>query len=221
MHLYCGADVHADGLERIAGDPCWQSAATAVRLCARQRVLGLSDLPWAIRSRSPLGVTIVVLLRFDIGSDGLGRRQPRRRAHDRRRRDRDDGPRSTLPSRPRKAEVSQPMRSAFGALPAAVRRLRRTRRGRRHCRRSCPDRRQGPKYPFPFLLLNRRRAYDAGRRGAPFHKLRHAHSLFGFPPAHPNPPKRARTTGQVVRYLNRTYRLLPTAALGTACEATH
>ena len=28
------------------------------------------------RLRDPLGVTIVVLLRFDIGSDGLGRRQP-------------------------------------------------------------------------------------------------------------------------------------------------
>src|SRR6202167_5388436 len=54
------------------------------------------------------------------------------------------------------------------------------------------------------------------RRKEVFHKHRHAHSLFGFPPAHPNPPKRARTTGQVVRYLHRTYRLLPTAALGTA-----
>jgi hypothetical protein len=28
------------------------------------------------RLRDPLDVTIVVLLRFDIGSDGLGRRQP-------------------------------------------------------------------------------------------------------------------------------------------------
>jgi hypothetical protein len=27
MHLYCGADVHVDGLERIAGNPCWQFAA--------------------------------------------------------------------------------------------------------------------------------------------------------------------------------------------------
>jgi hypothetical protein len=30
------------------------------------------------------------------------------------------------------------------------------------------------------------------------------------PPAHPDPPKRAGLTGQVVRYLNRTYRVLPT-----------
>ena len=29
-----------------------------------------------------------------------------------------------------------------------------------------PDRRQGQRYPFPFLLLNRRRAYDAGEAGA-------------------------------------------------------
>ena len=31
----------------------------------------------------------------------------------------------------------------------------------------------------------------------------HAHSLLGFPPAHPKPSKRPRITGQVVRYLNR------------------
>ena len=41
-------------------------------------------------------------------------------------------------------------------------------------------------------------------------KHRHAHPLKGFRPAHPNPPKRARPTGQIVRYLNRTYRVLPT-----------
>ena len=41
-------------------------------------------------------------------------------------------------------------------------------------------------------------------------KPRHAHSLLGFPPAHPDPPKRAGLTGQIVRYLNRTYRVLAT-----------
>ena len=41
-------------------------------------------------------------------------------------------------------------------------------------------------------------------------KHRHAHPLKGFRPAHPDPPKRAGSTGQIVRYLNRTYRLLPT-----------
>ena len=39
-------------------------------------------------------------------------------------------------------------------------------------------------------------------------KPRHAHSLLGFPPAHPAPPKRAKLTGQIVRYLNQTYRVL-------------
>ena len=34
--------------------------------------------------------------------------------------------------------------------------------------------------------------------------------LKGFRPAHPDPPKRAGLTGQIVRYLNRTYRVLPT-----------
>src|SRR5579863_3196795 len=42
-------------------------------------------------------------------------------------------------------------------------------------------------------------------------KHRHAHPLKGFRPAHPNPSKRAGPTGQFVRYLNRTYRLLRTA----------
>src|SRR6202042_270115 len=35
--------------------------------------------------------------------------------------------------------------------------------------------------------------------------------LKGFRPAHPTPPKGAGLTGQIVRYLNRTDRLLPTA----------
>src|SRR5580698_3439727 len=43
-------------------------------------------------------------------------------------------------------------------------------RGLRCCRHSCRDQRQGPQYPYPFLLLNHRRPYDAGRRGGPFHK---------------------------------------------------
>src|ERR1700677_579734 len=42
-------------------------------------------------------------------------------------------------------------------------------------------------------------------------KHRHAHTLKGFCPAHPTPPKGAGLTGQFVRYLNRTYRLPPTA----------
>src|ERR1700677_712777 len=41
-------------------------------------------------------------------------------------------------------------------------------------------------------------------------KHRHAHPLKGFRPAHPHPPKGLGLTGQIVRYLNRTYRLLPT-----------
>ena len=41
-------------------------------------------------------------------------------------------------------------------------------------------------------------------------KHRHAHPLQGLRPAHPTPPKGAGLTGQIVRYLNRTYRLLPT-----------
>jgi hypothetical protein len=51
------------------------------------------------------------------------------------------------------------------------------------------------------------------RRFPPVKKIqkhRHAHPLKGFRPAHPTPPKGARLTGQIVRYLNRTYRLLPT-----------
>ena len=42
-------------------------------------------------------------------------------------------------------------------------------------------------------------------------KHRRAHPLMGFRPAHPTPPKGAGLSGQIVRYLNRTYRLLPTS----------
>ncbi|HWY81549.1 MAG TPA: hypothetical protein VNY10_06390, partial [Roseiarcus sp.] len=49
-------------------------------------------------------------------------------------------------------------------------------------------------------------------------KHRHAHPLKGLRPAHPDPPKRAGPTGQIVRYLNRTYRLLPTVFLQLFAE---
>ena len=57
-----------------------------------------------------------------------------------------------------------------------------------------------------FLLIELRR-FPAVKN---VQKHRHAHTLKGFRPAHPDPPKRAGSTGQFVRYLNRTYRLLPT-----------
>ena len=43
-------------------------------------------------------------------------------------------------------------------------------------------------------------------------KHRHAHPLKGLRPAHLTPPKKAKPTGQIVRYLNRTYRVLATLA---------
>jgi hypothetical protein len=66
---------------------------------------------------------------------------------------------------------------------------------------------------LPPLLIELRRFPPVKNR----QKHRHAHSLFGFPPAHPTFPKRARTTGQVVRYrkpdissaTDRTSALLP------------
>ena len=57
------------------------------------------------------------------------------------------------------------------------------------------------------LLLIELRRFPAVEK---IQKPRHAHSLSGFPPAHPDPPKGSRLTGQVVRYLNRTYRVLAT-----------
>ncbi len=55
-----------------------------------------------------------------------------------------------------------------------VYRPRRTYPAQPRCRRSCRGRRQAQRYPYPFLLLNRRRPYDAGRRGGPFHKTSRA-----------------------------------------------
>src|SRR4029077_6419170 len=58
------------------------------------------------------------------------------------------------------------------------------------------------------------------RRFPPVEKIqkhRHARTLKGLRPAHPTPPKRAGPTGQIVRYLNRTYRLLPTRDATFVC----
>jgi hypothetical protein len=43
-------------------------------------------------------------------------------------------------------------------------------------------------------------------------ELDHPHTLMGFRPPHPKPSKRPQITGQIVRYLNRTYHLLPTVS---------
>src|ERR1700677_3371919 len=57
------------------------------------------------------------------------------------------------------------------------------------------------------LLLIELRRFPAVQK---IQKHRHAHPLKGLRPAHPTPPKGAGFTGQFVRYLNRTYRLLLT-----------
>src|SRR6202167_2533066 len=57
------------------------------------------------------------------------------------------------------------------------------------------------------LLLIELRRFPAVQK---IQKHRHAHPLKGLRPSHPTPPKGAGFTGQFVRYLNRTYRLLPT-----------
>jgi hypothetical protein len=59
------------------------------------------------------------------------------------------------------------------------------------------------------LLLAELRRFPTAQK---IQKHRHAHPLSGFRPAHPTPPKGAGLTGQIVRYLNRTYRLLSTIA---------
>jgi hypothetical protein len=41
-------------------------------------------------------------------------------------------------------------------------------------------------------------------------ELDHPHTLSGFRPAHSISPKGQGITGQIVRYLNRSYRVLPT-----------
>ncbi len=43
-------------------------------------------------------------------------------------------------------------------------------------------------------------------------KPHHTHTLKGFRPAHQNPRKGSDATGQIVCYLSRTYRVLPTRA---------
>src|SRR6202020_753485 len=57
------------------------------------------------------------------------------------------------------------------------------------------------------LSLVQLRRFPAAQK---IQKHRHAHPPKGFRPAHPTPPKGAGLTGQIVRYLNRTYRPLPT-----------
>src|SRR5580693_6823123 len=73
--------------------------------------------------------------------------------------------------------------------------------------RPAPERPLAHPEQFGRLLLAQLRRFPAAEK---IQKHRHAHPLKGFRPAHPTPPKRARSTGQIVRYLNRTYRVLPT-----------
>src|SRR6202041_3170016 len=65
------------------------------------------------------------------------------------------------------------------------------------------------------LLLIELRRFPAVQK---IQKHRHARTLKGLRPAHPTPPKSAGPTGQIVRYLNRTYRLLPTALRFFPCN---
>src|SRR5277367_5902594 len=67
--------------------------------------------------------------------------------------------------------------------------------------RPAPDRPLTHPEQLRRLLLIELRRFPAVKKSQ---KPRHAHCLFGFPPAHPNPFKKGRITGQVVRYLNRT-----------------
>src|SRR5580693_856262 len=73
--------------------------------------------------------------------------------------------------------------------------------------RPAPERPLAHPEQFGRLLLAQLRRFPAAEK---IQKHRHAHPLKGFRPAHPTPPKRAGSTGQIVRYLNRTYRVLPT-----------
>src|SRR5207344_1540831 len=78
-----------------------------------------------------------------------------------------------------------------------------------------------PERPFAHPQQLRRLFLIELRRFPTVQKVQkpcHAHSLLGFPPAHPKPSKRPRITGQVVRYLNRTYRVLPTASRAPSCR---
>src|SRR5580700_9151776 len=73
--------------------------------------------------------------------------------------------------------------------------------------RPAPERPLAHPEQLSRLLLIELRRFPTAQK---IQKHRHAHSLSGLRPAHPTPPKRARFTGQIVRYLNRTYRLLRT-----------
>src|SRR5271169_4614645 len=73
-----------------------------------------------------------------------------------------------------------------------------------------------PERPFAHPQKLRRLPLVQLRRFPAVQKIqkhRHAHTLKGFRPAHPNPPKRVRNTGQIVRYLNRSYHALATGNL--------
>src|SRR4051794_8264676 len=50
-------------------------------------------------------------------------------------------------------------------------------------------------------------------------ELDHSHTLKGFRTAHPWPSKGPSITGQIVRYLNRTYHVLSTRVLVAVAEA--
>src|ERR1700678_1973368 len=71
-----------------------------------------------------------------------------------------------------------------------------------------------PQWLRCFFLVQLRR-FPAAQN---VQKHRHAHPLKGLRPAHPTLPKRARPTGQITRYLNRTYRLPATPGTTIACE---
>ena len=122
------------------------------------------------RLRDPLGVAIVVLLRLDVGPDIFGRHQPH----------------VVAVSGEHAAEM---MGAAAGLHPDNARRKLLRQRDQRLASHPAPHHnRAGRVKPnhaadvlaevdakhrdiHPFLLLIRRRAYDAGRRGGPFHKL--------------------------------------------------
>ena len=127
------------------------------------------------RLRDPLGVAIVVLLRLDVGSNIFRGHQPDVCGRGGRRHGQDDGSRSTLldPDIAGRQRLRQP---AHRVQRLVLRRMSNRagrvepdhaadvlRRGQRQAQRS-------PPWPLP-PCPGRRRAYDAGRRGGPFHKL--------------------------------------------------
>src|SRR4029077_4976216 len=80
--------------------------------------------------------------------------------------------------------------------------------------RPAPERPLAHPEQLPRLLLIELRRFPPVEK---IQKNRHAPPLKGLRPAHPTPPKRAGPTGQIVRYLNRTYRLLPTRDATFVC----